>query len=322
MAIKKNKDGILAAISAATEPISTQTLSKDRAQRSLPRGTIGSVRAGLGGIQEIDTDLILPWGPPDRLDPELTAVNSEVTPESVEDLARSISTSGQQLPILLRPSREQDGYFEVVYGRRRILACKQLGIAVKALIRTLDDTEALMAKGLENASRKDLSFYERARFATAIIAQGYDRATACEALSVSKNTLSQLERVTRFVPDAIGDAIGSAPESGRPKWMALAQLFEGGNVSEEQSLKALDNVPADFTSDDRLSHLLKATTSTKISSKTAPNKKQLADIGSMTVASNAIKINLAKDHGAGFSKFLEAEMPELIARYKAAAEKT
>jgi len=322
MAIKKNKDGILAAITAAAEASNSQPASKERAQRSLPRGTIGSVRAGLGGIQEIDTDLILPWGPPDRLDPELTAVNSEASPESVEDLAHSISQSGQQLPILLRPSREQDGHFEVIYGRRRTLACKKLGIAVKALIRTLDDTEALMAKGLENASRKDLSFYERARFAKAIIAQGHDRATACQALSVSKNTLSQLERVTRFVPDGVGDAIGPAPESGRPKWMALAEMYENGAVNETRSLKILGSAPDGISSDDRLSHLLTEVSSTKKPAPSQSSKQQLADIGSMTVGSNAIKITIAKGHGAGFSKFLEAEMPDLITRYKEAIEKT
>ncbi len=248
----------MAAISAAAEASNTQSTNKDRAQRSLPKGTIGSIRAGLGGIQDIDTALILPWGPPDRLDPELTAVNSDKMPESIEDLADSISNAGQQVPVLLRPSKDRDGHFEVVYGRRRILACKRLGIPVKSLIRTLDDTEALMAKGLENSSRADLSFYERARFATAIIDQGYDRATACQALSVSKNTLSQLERITRLIPDTVGDAIGSAPESGRPKWTLLSSAIEESQANEAACLKLLEQCPADMASDDRLTHLIKA----------------------------------------------------------------
>ena len=61
MAMGKNKTGIMAAISAATEVAASQTEPRDRAQRTLPRGTIGSVRAGLGGIQEIDPALILAW---------------------------------------------------------------------------------------------------------------------------------------------------------------------------------------------------------------------------------------------------------------------
>jgi len=100
----------------------------------------------------------------------------------VTSLADSISNNGQQVPVLLRPAADKDGKFEVIYGRRRILACQQLGIPVKALIRTLDDGEALIAKGLENANRQDLSFYERARFAQAILEQGHTREQALQAL--------------------------------------------------------------------------------------------------------------------------------------------
>ncbi|MEO0915921.1 MAG: ParB/RepB/Spo0J family partition protein, partial [Pseudomonadota bacterium] len=216
MALDKNKTAIMAAISAATE--GKAPIGK-RAHPSLPRGTVGSVRAGLGGIQEIDTGLILSWGPEDRM--ELTAVNSEGEEGDVQALVDSIRDSGQQVPVLLRPSGERDGHFDIVYGRRRVLACRQLGCPVKALIRTLDDTEALMAKGLENASRVELSFYERARFAQAILDQGHSRQEALQALAISKNSLSQLERVVRQIPLAVGDAIGAAPAAGRPKWMTL-----------------------------------------------------------------------------------------------------
>lgn len=251
MALDKNKTGIMAAISAATEgkaPIG------ERAHRSLPRGTIGSVRAGLGGIQEIDTALILGWGPQDRI--ELTAVNSDLATGETQDLIESIQTSGQQVPVLLRPSAVRDGHFDVIYGRRRILACRTLGIPVKALVRTLDDTEALMAKGLENASRVELSFYERARFAQAILDQGRSRQEVQQALAISKSTLSQLERVARQIPNAVGDAIGAAPGAGRPKWMALATAFEGGVLTEPAALGLMTEMPEDALSDARLDHVL------------------------------------------------------------------
>lgn len=251
MAMGKNKTGIMAAITAATEVPGEAQAARERAQRTLPRGTIGSVRAGLGGIQEIDPALILDWGPQDRLAPGLTAVNAEAGAGDIADLAHSISTAGQQVPVLLRPSKDKDGHFEVIYGRRRILACRLLGVPVKALIRTLDDAEALMAKGLENASRTELSFYERARFAQAIVEQGYARAEVAQALAVSKATLSQLERITRLVPTVVGDAIGAAPGAGRPKWMALAAAFEGGKIDEESALSVVGACPVDARSDVR-----------------------------------------------------------------------
>lgn len=307
----------MAAISAAAASGTPEANTKGRAHSSLPRGTIGSVRAGLGGIQEVDTSLILPWGPTDRMGFELTAVNNEGMPLSVAELANSIAESGQQIPVLLRPSKEQDGHFEVIYGRRRILACQTLGIRVKALIRTLDDKEALVAKGLENSSRTDLSFYERARFASAILQQGYDRAMVCQALSVSKNTLSQLERVTRLVPDTVGDAIGAAPGAGRPKWMSFATMFENGELDEALSLNLLENFANELTSDDRLTLIMKKGLDSKRHPASAKQTNMnLGDVGKMVVSENAIKISLSRTHREGFKAFLESEIKELIDRYK------
>lgn len=254
MAMGKNKTGIMAAITAATE--APKDGGSDRAHRTLPKGTIGSVRAGLGGIQDIDTSLILAWGPKDRLDIELTAVNSTEPHESIQDLASSIAEAGQQVPVLLRPSKERDGHFEVIYGQRRILACRHLGIPVRALIRTLDDTDALLAKGLENAGRAELSYYERVRFAQAILEQGYSRAEVCQALAISKNTLSQLERINRLVPTAVGEAIGAAPGAGRPKWTTLATAFEEEQLTEKAALGVLGR-SGELESDGRLELVLK-----------------------------------------------------------------
>jgi ParB family chromosome partitioning protein len=254
MAMGKNKTGIMAAITAATE--APKDGGSDRAHRTLPKGTIGSVRAGLGGIQDIDTNLILAWGPKDRLDIELTAVNSTEPHESIQDLASSIAEAGQQVPVLLRPSKERDGHFEVIYGQRRILACRHLGIPVRALIRTLDDADALLAKGLENAGRAELSYYERVRFAQAILEQGYSRAEVCQALAISKNTLSQLERINRLVPTAVGEAIGAAPGAGRPKWTTLATAFEKEQLSEKAALGVLSR-SGELESDGRLELVLK-----------------------------------------------------------------
>jgi ParB family chromosome partitioning protein len=255
MALDKNKAGIMAAINAATVGKAPLKPAKEtRAHRTLPKGTVGSVRAGLGGIQDIETTAILPWGPQDRL--ELTSVNSD---DDIQSLADSIKDSGQQVPVLLRPAQDQDGKFQVIYGRRRILACQELGISVKALIRTLNDGEALIAKGLENASRQDLSFYERARFAQAILEQGHSRDEAQKALSISKNTLSQLERVARLIPDMVGVMIGPAHGAGRPKWMALASAFDAGIVTEKDVQSTLAGAD-DLASDAKLQRVLDSLT--------------------------------------------------------------
>ena len=310
MALDRNKTGIMAAITAATEgkaPVG-KAAEAARAHRTLPKGTVGSVRAGLGGIQEIDTALILPWGPQDRL--ELTAVNS--ASEDVTDLIDSIEASGQQVPVLLRPAGHRDGKFEVIYGRRRILACQQLGVPVKALIRTLDDGEALIAKGLENSSRLDLSFYERARFAQAILEQGHSREEAQQALSISKNTLSQLERVARLIPDLVGVTIGPAHRAGRPKWMALAAAFEAKSITDSDVFRLLSGFPEEAGSDARLQAVLDGI------GKRGPKQARAAERSPVTGASvkstkSSITLTVKRAGEAkGFADWLDANIDDLI----------
>ena len=312
MAMGKNKTGIMAAITAVAEASNTPDEDRSRAHRSLPKGTIGSIRAGLGGIQDIDTKLIIPWGPKDRLDPELTAVNSEDTSQSYQKLVDSISTNGQQIPILLRPSHEQDGQFEVIYGHRRIQICRSLGISVKALIRTLDDKEALLAKGLENANRVELSFYERARFAQAILAQGYERSIAIQALSISKNTLSQFERITRLVPLLVGDQIGAAANSGRPKWMALATAFEKGQLLEKSAVDILESCDQIISSDEKLDLVLASLMKRGPQDRSPQGKIPLPGV-LVKSGKNALSVSV-KNTGKtkGFSKWLDDHIEDFI----------
>ena len=309
MAMGKNKTGIMAAITAAAE---NSTDTHDRAQRTLPRGTIGSVRAGLGGIQDIDTSLVLPWGPKDRLDGELTDVNSDKAVKAVQELMDSIASAGQQVPILLRPSAEKDGYFEVIYGRRRIIACRQLGIPVKALIRTMGDAEALRAKGLENASRTELSYYERARFAQAIHEQGYSRTDICQALAISKNTLSQFERITRLIPTAVGDSIGIAPGAGRPKWMKLARAFEITHLDETSALNVLASYPPDISSDARLDALLKESSDHRTGAHNFEDRQPLEGV-EIKSRQSSVTLFVVKSGGSeGFGNWLDHQLDALI----------
>ncbi|MEO1455081.1 MAG: plasmid partitioning protein RepB [Pseudomonadota bacterium] len=313
MALDKNKTGIMAAITAAAEGAPA-----DRAVRSLHRGTIGSVRAGVGGIHEVDAALILPWGPQDRM--ALTAVNSDAPEASVQDLAESIGENGQQVPVLLRPAPAHDGHFEVIYGRRRILACRQLGVPVKALIRVLDETQALMAKGLENASRTDLSYYERARFAQAILEQGHSRAEACQALAISKQTLSQLERITRLVPVRLGDAIGAAPGAGRPKWMALVAALEGKQTTDRQALKVIERRGADTPSDARLDAILadarKRGTRARSASAASPVQGVTVKSGRSSVTVTVQRTGKHKAFADWFDGHLDDLLRDALARFE------
>ena len=131
------------------------------------------------------------------------------------------------------PKAKTGGRFEAIYGRRRLKACRDLGIKVRANVQDVDDATALLAKGLENAARRNLSFYEKARFAEAIQTAGHDASTTRQVLNLSASGLSHLSKVTQNVPQSIGDLVGAAPKSGRPKWTSLADMFAAKKLSEK-----------------------------------------------------------------------------------------
>uniref|UniRef100_UPI001D0E2864 ParB/RepB/Spo0J family partition protein n=1 Tax=Klebsiella pneumoniae TaxID=573 RepID=UPI001D0E2864 len=70
------------------------------------------------------------------------------------------------MPILVRPHPTIDGRYQVAYGHRRLVAVRQLGFKVKAVIRELSDDQLVVSQGQENNARTNLSYIERALFAS------------------------------------------------------------------------------------------------------------------------------------------------------------
>lgn len=273
---------------------------------------LGALQGSLASIREIDPQLIDDWGPADRLE-EFTAVNAEEDAEGFEALKESIKNTGQQVPILVRRSKI-DGRYEAIYGRRRLRACRELEIRVRANVQDLDDATALLAKGLENAARRNLSFYEKARFAEAIREAGHDTTTVRQVLNLSKSSLSHLTKVTENVPRKVGDQIGAAPKSGRPKWTALAELFGSGKLSETLALRALASA-ASLSSDERVEALLRE--AAKRGRRQSASQKAVTAIGGVSIKSDRSAVSLSvKKSGkhAAFAAWLDENIEDIIKR--------
>lgn len=249
------------------------------------------------------------WGPKDRME-GFTVVKSEDDGEGFDALVDSIRDGGQQVPILVRRTGTE-GRFEVIYGRRRLAACRELGVKVRANVQDLDDAAALLAKGLENAARRNLSFYEKARFAAVILSAGHDSKTARKVLGLSAPQLSHLTKVTDNVPDAVGDEIGAAPKSGRPKWTALAEAFVAAKVTESAAIAILAKIK-EASSDERLDELLK-----EISRRGArpTQSRETTPVEGVIVKSGrgAVSVSIAKTGAnAEFGQWLDANIDRII----------
>lgn len=84
----------------------------------------------------------------------------EISPESISELAQSISEVGLIQDILLRPTGER---FEIVAGHRRFLAHKKLSLdKIGAVIKEMTDQEAALIRATENLARENLTPIEEA----------------------------------------------------------------------------------------------------------------------------------------------------------------
>ncbi|WP_299629297.1 plasmid partitioning protein RepB [uncultured Tateyamaria sp.] len=284
-----------------------------RPKAPAPRGAVGALQSSLSklqenAVQEIDAKQIDDAGVEDRLGHDHT--------DHVA-LMNSLKTYGQQVPVLLRPHASKRGRFEIVYGRRRLRALKELGQPVKAMVRQLSDDELIMAQGQENTARRDLSFVEKASFAAQLEAEGYDRETIAAALSIDQPMVSRMLRVGQAVPLEVLRKIGPAPGIGRDRWLALVKLFDIKGA-RSRAFGFLDTPDAaTLSSDNRFEAIFaraKAPNAKAQADKTAPRALRTASgrvLGDIRPSRKGVTLNISdKD---GFAQWLDAQADTLIA---------
>lgn len=78
------------------------------------------------------------------------------------ELTKSIENEGVIVPILVRPSKDGEGY-EIIAGHRRKAASKWAGLSeIPAVIRELDDNQAIIAMVDSNLQREHIKPSEKA----------------------------------------------------------------------------------------------------------------------------------------------------------------
>lgn len=313
-----SKKDRLAMLSGLMGPENPETSATPLSKRpALPRrGAIGAISSAVSGLRaagviEIEPDRIRDGGLPDRI---------EIDIEDDTELRRSIETHGQQVPILVRPHPEDEGFWQIVYGRRRVHAARDLGISVKALVRDLDDAALVMAQGQENSARRDLSFIEKASFARQMAKAGYERSTICDALSADKTLVSRMLSTVDRIPEDVIRAIGAAHGVGRPRWIELADLLDSLEISAKDAAAVLSEA-SDMDSSARFRFLLQ-----KLKQKQVRKK---ADVGGAIEirSSQGEPIAQAVQNGRkkrlaisvlsddGFGDWLVTQLPEIHARW-------
>ncbi len=292
-------------------PVRSMGLTLDRIEQE--SRVLQEALATGAAVVELDTHLIEASFVRDRL-PE---------PEGdFEAFKRSIAENGQEVPILVRPHPIQDGRFQVAFGHRRHRACAALGLKVRAVVRAMSDKDLVVAQGIENSQRKDLSYVERALYAARLEDRGFERSVICDALATDKGELSKLISVARAVPETVIEAIGPAPKAGRRRWLNLAEALEDARAKRSAERAAKDPDLATANTDTRFLRILSAATAHVRSRPAITNWKSSSGRVSATLMQSGKAISLAFDQGTEpeFAEFVASQLDELYSTFLSRAK--
>ncbi|ANL49703.1 plasmid partitioning protein RepB 2 (plasmid) [Rhizobium phaseoli] len=262
-------------------------------------------------IVELDPDLIDSSFVRDRLADQL---------DIEDELVQSIAENGQEVPILVRRHPDDEERYQIAYGHRRLQAIKLLGRKVQAIVRQLDDTDVVIAQGIENSARRNLSYIERAVFAFNLELKGFERPVIMKALSTDKTELSKLLSVAKAIPAEIVRSVGAAPGIGRRRWMALAQDWNGLTAARLTKLIASQNFRAEES--DRRFELLVAELARKEAKPEATEydwkpKTGGKIAGRIKSAGNSFTIALKTGDAPDFGAYISRRLDELYEAYRA-----
>ncbi|WP_188394103.1 plasmid partitioning protein RepB [Mesorhizobium sp. SARCC-RB16n] len=327
-------DRKLTAVNSAPLADSFVTAMPPALERNRSRGAFGAITRSIDELAEkaqsakefearlLEGETVVDLDP-DSIDVSFVADRMDEDREAFEELVEAIRQRGQDSPILVRPHPAVGGRYMTVFGHRRTRAAKILGRSVRAVVKDLGDKDHVIAQGQENSARADLSFIEKAVFASNLERNSYDRDVIMAALSVDKTVVSKMISVTKDIPEEIIKAVGSAKNSGRDRWYDLAKKIRGGGVSVRELIASPDFKAA--TSDDRLEILARHLSAKRVGKETPPAQRAATNSWvpidksiSVTLKKTAKKatVTLESADGPPFAEFIAGQLDALYEAFR------
>lgn len=150
-------------------------------------------------LMYVDPSECTPWKYANRSDDEL---------EGLDELIESIKLQKQLQPALVTPSKNPDGKikYEVIFGRRRYLACLKLGIPLLVIVKEFKNIqEAVAVQNAENKYRDNVSTFSNAKLYKKLLDDGVfntEKALATK-LSISLSSLNDIMVFNRLPNDIV-----------------------------------------------------------------------------------------------------------------------
>ncbi len=129
-------------------------------------------------------------------------------PEALQELEDSIREKGLLQPILVRPSADQPGLYEIVAGERRWRAAQRVPLhEIPVVVRDLTDAEVMELALVENIQRQDLNPIEEAEGYHRLIEHfHYTQEILAQMVSKSRSHVANMLRLLTL-PDAIRELV-------------------------------------------------------------------------------------------------------------------
>lgn len=135
----------------------------------------------------------------DLIDEPKGILRMDIDPDGIEDLSQSISEIGLLQPIMVAINADR---FEVVFGHRRYLAHKKLGLStIRSIVREMTDKEIGIARATENISRADLTPIEEATtYKNLINEYGFSLEQVAKKMAKSPGTVKRRMDLLKMPP--------------------------------------------------------------------------------------------------------------------------
>lgn len=165
--------------------------------------------------------------PLDSIDPNPFQPRRAFAEESLKELSESIRASGIVQPVLLREAPGSAGRYHLIAGERRWRAARLAGLeAVPAIIREINDQDALELALTENLLREDLNPLEVARAYESLQQRfGLNHADIANRLGVNRTTVTNTLRLLRLAPPVQDMIANEEIRSGHARALLAFESF-------------------------------------------------------------------------------------------------
>ncbi|HHF7373708.1 TPA: ParB/RepB/Spo0J family partition protein [Legionella bozemanae] len=233
------------------------------------------------GIEFAEQELI--YVNPEECEPWKYANRQEGELGDIDGLIDSIKSNKQLQPALVRNHPNPHGKikYEVIFGRRRHIACMRLGIPFLVIRKDIPNVQdAIASQDAENKLRNDVSNYSNAMLYKRLLSDNVFKTEKelSEKLRISYSTFNDLMAYSKIPEDIVG-AIPDVHTLSKQLAVTIVQLLNKSKSNYDKMLSIANQLGKTITSQAKLEKIFEEKTLLqKNETKTTSNAKSYISI--------------------------------------------